>query len=175
MREEHGLGLLHVRVARHDDAEVVLGEIEQRAAQVEHLMREAIRELLGMMTRVGRDLVVATAARMQATTCRANRLGQVALDGHVDILVVYVEIEVAFLNTRGDGVKASANILGILFRNHALTGEHERMRLRAFDVGLPHALVNGQRSAKGLRELGGRILEAPAPERLVHMRAFACR
>ena len=93
----------------------------------------------------------------------------------MDILVVYVEIEVAFLNARGDGVKASANILGILFRNHALTGEHERMRLRSLDVGLPHALVNGQRSAKGLRELGGRILEAPTPERLVHMRAFTCR
>ena len=42
---------------------------------------------LACMTRVGRDLVVATPARMQATTCRANRLGQVALDGHVDILV----------------------------------------------------------------------------------------
>lgn len=148
MREEHGLGLLHVRVARHDDAKVVLGEIEQRAAQVEYLVREAVRELLGMMTRVGRDLVVATAARMQTTTCRANRLGQVAFDGHVDILVVYVEIEVAFLNARGDGVKASANILGILFRNHALTGEHERMRLRSLDVGLPHALVNGKEAPK---------------------------
>ena len=93
----------------------------------------------------------------------------------MDILVVYVEIEVAVFNLRENRIKASANLLGILFRNHALTGEHERMRLRAFDVGLPHALVNGQRSAKGLRELGGRILEAPTPECLVHMRAFVRR
>ena len=160
-----------MRVAWHDDAELVLGELEERTAQVEHLVCKARGELLGVMACIGRDLVIAAPARMQASTCCTDGLGQAALDGHVNILVIDIELEIAFVNLGCNGIESRANARGVFLRDHALTGEHKRMRLRPLDIGLPHALVDGQRRTEGLRELRGRILEATSPERLTRVHA----
>ena len=170
--EEDGLRLLHMRVAGHDDAEVVAGDVEQGGAQVEHLVHEAVRELFGVVARVGGHLVVAAAACVQAPARRADGLGQLALDGHVDVLVGDVELETAVLDAGGDAVEPGLDGIHVLGRNDAAGPEHARVRLRAGDVAFPHGAIHGQRGAEGLGEVGGRVLEASAPQCVVVVRAL---
>ena len=164
MAEEHRLRFLHVRVAGHDHAKVVRGHLVKRAAQVEYQVHEALAKLLAVQMRIRGDLIIATAARVQAPARSTDVLGQVTLDGHVDVLVVDVELELAVLDLLGDTVEPCVDSLYVFLWDDALAAEHGAMGLRAGDVGLPHALVDGQAGAEDLREIAGMVLEATAPQ-----------
>ena len=56
--EEHGLGVLEVRVARHHDAHVLLGDVDEGATKGEIALHELGAEVLGEKADVGRHLVV---------------------------------------------------------------------------------------------------------------------
>ena len=129
VREEHRLGMLQVRVARQDHAGVLLGGGHERAAQLEVSAHELLGERLYRQTRVGRHLVVARAARVQALSGLADTARELALDGHVDVLVVDVEGEVAGVDIGLDGIETRADLLGVLGADDALSGEHARMGL----------------------------------------------
>ena len=66
VREQHGLGMLQVRVARHDDVRMRLGLLDERLAQRDVGRHEVLAALLREQARVGGHLVVAAAARVQA-------------------------------------------------------------------------------------------------------------
>ena len=89
----------------------------------------------------------------------------------MNVLVIDIELEIAFVNLGCNGIEPRANVCGVLVRDNALASEHERMRLRPLDIGLPHALVDGQRRTEGLRELRRGIFEATSPERLARVHA----
>ena len=120
--EQDGLCLLHVRVAGHDDAKLARRDLEQRAADVEQLVHEPARELLGMQARVRGDLVVAAPTRVQAPAGCPDGLGEVALDGHVDIFVLDLEVEAAVFDLARDVIEAGPDVFGVFLGDDALLG-----------------------------------------------------
>ena len=121
---------------------------------------QVARTLLGEQARVGADLVVAAAARVKTRARVADFGGEHALDGHVDVLVVDVEREVARLDLALDTLKARVDLVGILLRDDALVREHRCMGARACDVLRVELLVDGKRCAEALRELAHALFES---------------
>ena len=66
MGEEHRLRMLHVRIARQNDVEVLLRLRHERMTKLHVGSHEIARTLLGEQARVGADLVVAASARVKA-------------------------------------------------------------------------------------------------------------
>lgn len=95
MAEQHGLGMLQMRVTRHDNVEVVAGLGVNHATQRTVLGKQLVEQVFRMQTRIGGNLVVTRAARVQARARNANVFDQRFLDGHMDIFVVDVELEAA--------------------------------------------------------------------------------
>ena len=70
--EEHRLGMLHVRITRQNDVEVLLRLRHKRLAQLNVRGHKIARPLLGEQARIGADLVVAAATRVKARARIAN-------------------------------------------------------------------------------------------------------
>ena len=66
MAEQHGLGMLQMRVTRHDNVEIVAGLGINHATQRTVLGKQLVEQVFRMQTRVSGNLVVTGAARMQA-------------------------------------------------------------------------------------------------------------
>ena len=66
MGEEHRLRMLHVRIARQNDVEVLLRLRHERMTKLHVCSHQVARPLLCEQARVGADLVVAAATRVKA-------------------------------------------------------------------------------------------------------------
>ena len=147
VREQHRLGVLHMGVAGQDDIEVRLGLRDERAAQGHVRRHEVAAALLGEQARVGGHLVVAAAARMQARPRVADVGDERALHGHVDILVVDVEREIACLDARLHAIEPVDDGRGVRLDDARLR-QHARVRLRPGDILRVQRLINRQRCPK---------------------------
>ena len=164
MREQHGLSVLHMRIARQNHLVVLLGRIHQYMAQLKIGLHELLGQCLDAQARVGRHLVVARTSGMQALASLADATRQLALDRHMDILVVDIEAEVAGIDIPLDSGQALGNRLLVLDADDAPGGQHLGMRLRAGDILLIEMFVDRQRRAKLLRDLGHACLKTTAPK-----------
>ena len=144
MRQQHGLSMLHVRIARQNHLLVLLGRIHQYMTQLKIGLHELLGQCLDAQARVGRHLVVARTSGMQALASLADATRQLALDRHMDILVVDIEAEVAVIDILLDSGQALGNRLLVLDTDDALGGQHLGMRLRAGDILLIEMLVDRQ-------------------------------
>ena len=90
---------------------------------------------------------------MQARASLADVGDERLLDGHVDVLVVDIELEFARIDALLDAIEPRNDGLDVRGADDALCAEHARMRLRPGDVLSIQLLVNGQRRAETLREL----------------------
>ena len=165
MGQQHRLGVLQVGVAWHHHIEVPLGDVEKNAAQGAVAGEQLVAELLGEQADVGGNLVVAGATGVQAAAGRADRAGERALDGHVDVLVVHVPDKGPVLDLAGDVGEAGVDRGLVLGRDDALLGEHAGVRAAAGDVLGGHVLVGLEACTKLLRELVNALLEPAAPQR----------
>ena len=164
MREQHGLSMLHVRVARQNHLVVLLGRIHQHMAQLKIGLHELLGQRLDAQARVGRHLVVARTSGMQALTGLADATRQLALDGHMNVFVVDVEGEVAGIDILFDSGQALGNRLLVLGTDDALGRQHFGMRPRAGDILFIEMFVDRQRRAKLLRDLGHACLKTTTPK-----------
>ncbi len=163
--EEHRLRVLEVGVAGHHDAHVLAGDVDEYAAQGVVTLDEVGAELLGVQPDVGRYLVVAGAAGVQARARGADVAREGTFDGHVDILVVDVPGKLAALDLAGDVGQARVDGGLVLIGDDALLGEHARVRAAARDVLLGHRLVDLEGRAELLREGVDALLEPTTPKR----------
>ena len=164
MREQHGLSVLHMRVARQNHLVVLLGRIHQHMAQLKIGLHELLGQRLDAQARIGRHLVVARTPSMQALASLADATRQLALDGHMNVLVVDVEGEVAGIDILFDSGQTLGNRLLVLGTDDALGRQHFGMRLRAGDILFIEMFVDRQRRAKLLRDLGHARLKTTAPK-----------
>ena len=173
--EKHRLGVLEVRVAGHHDVEVLLGSVEQDAAQRHVAGDQVVAEVLGEQADVGGDLVVAGAARVEARAGGADVAREGALDGHVDVLVVDVPDEGAVRDLAGDALEARIDGGLVVGRDDALLGEHARVGAAARDVLGGHGPVDLEARAELLRERVHALLEPTAPQRHAGSFLVFCR
>ena len=83
---------------------------------------------------VGRHLVVARAGGVELAARVADQLGQAALDRHVDVLVVLVDLEAVLVELGADFVQPPLDLLEILGADDLAAGEHARVGERLFEV-----------------------------------------
>ena len=164
MREQHGLSVLHMRVARKNHLVVLLGRIHQHMAQLKIGLHELLGQRLDAQARIGRHLVVARTPSMQALASLADTTRQLAFDGHMNVLVVDIKGEVAGIDILFDSGQALGNRLLVLGADNALGRQHLGMCLRSGDILLIEMFVNRQRRAKLLRDLGHACLKTTAPK-----------
>ena len=72
MGEEYRLRMLHVRITRQNDVEVLLRLRYERMTKLHVGSHQVARPLLGEQARVGADLVVAATTRVKARARIAN-------------------------------------------------------------------------------------------------------
>ena len=116
---------------------------------------------LRVQARVGRDLVVAAAPRVQARAGGPDPLGEHALDRHVHVLVGDPPLELAGLDLAVDLREPRLDRVRVCLGDDALRGEHARVRDGAADVLGPHALVDRQRGAELGQEPARRLSNRP--------------
>ena len=141
-----------------------LGRLHQHAAELEGGLHELAGQVLCSEPRIGRHLVVTAAPGMEALARLADPSGELALDGHVDILIVHAERERAGLDILLDGVQAVANGQGIRIADDALARQHGRVRLGTGDVLAVEMLVNRERCPELLRRGCHADLEPASPK-----------
>jgi hypothetical protein len=82
---------------------------------------------------------------VQAAADRTRQLGQPALDGHVDVLVVLGEREAAVGQLALHRVQAGEQRVAVGLLDDAPSREHPGVRPRLRDVERPQPVVEGQR------------------------------
>ena len=114
MRQQNRLSVLHMRVARQNHLVILLSGIHQHMTKRKIGLHELLGERLDAQARIGRNLVVARTPGMQAFTGLADTARQLALDGHMNVLVIDVEGEVAGIDILFDSGQALGNRLLVL-------------------------------------------------------------
>ena len=90
-------------------------------------------------------MVVAAARGVQVTAGGADDLGQSPLDGRVDVLVRGEEAEAIREEFLADLREPDEDLVGILFGDDALAGEHLAVRFAAAQIVRPQAPIEAQR------------------------------
>ena len=152
MREQHRLGMLHMRIARQNDVEVLLGLLNERMTQRNVGVHEVMRALFRKQTRVCCHLVVAASSGMETCARIADVRRQSSFDGHVNVFIVDVEREVPRLYAILHALETGINGISVFVRNDADLRQHVRMRFRSGDILSIQSLVDRQGSAKALRK-----------------------
>jgi hypothetical protein len=161
--ERDRLRHLQVREAGHHGLDVLAGELDERALQLGEEGTDRPDLVAQPEAHVGRDLVVARAAGVQALAGVAGELDQARLDVEVNVFEVDAPFEVAALDLFADRREAALDRRQVGRRDHLAVGEHRRMREAAGDVGAPEALVERHARRVALDELARRLREQRRP------------
>ena len=164
MAQKHRLRVLQMGVSGQDGVEVFLGNLDERATQLKVGSHQLGGKLLRVQARVGDHLVVSAAARVQAGARVADALGQNLLDGHVNVFVVDVELEIARVDVVLDLVEPGNDGVAVGLGDNALLGKHRGMSFGAGDVLLVHRLVHHQGGAEFLGEFAYARFESSRPQ-----------
>ena len=139
--EGHGLGDLHVGEARHDDVAAALGLGNEHFLEVFNAGDDRVDFAAQIEADVGRDLVVARAARVEALAGVADQSGKAGFDVEVHVFEFKLPLKDALFDFFLDLSHAAADVFEILFRNHADFLEHRGVGERTLNVCEGHALV----------------------------------
>ncbi|MGN5480558.1 hypothetical protein ACTMU2_38970 [Cupriavidus basilensis] len=125
---------MQVGEARQDGVGVLAGQVQQRHAQRAEQRDDVVDLAAQPQADVGRDLVIARAARVQALAGIADQRGQARLDVQVDVFQVQLPFEAAGLDFALDLRHAARDLGAVGLGDDALLGQHGRMRQRPLDV-----------------------------------------
>ena len=164
VREQHRLSMLHMCITRQNHLVILLGGVHQHVTQLQVGLHELLSQRLDAQAGIGRHLIVARTAGVQALARLADTARQLTLNGHVDVLVVDIEGKVTGIDVLLDSGQALGNRLLILGADDALGDQHLGMCLRAGDILLIEMLVDRQRRTKLLRDLGHARLKTTTPK-----------
>ena len=163
MPERDRLRDLQVREAGHDRAGVLLGQIDQREAQSLQQIADAVDFAAQPQADVGRDLVVARAAGVQALAGIADQRRQARFDVQVHVFQIELPLELAALDFAPDLRHAALNRFQVVRADDLLRGQHRCVRERPFDVDEREPLVEEHRRRIAFDEFRHRLGEASRP------------
>ena len=142
MREQHGLSMLKMRIAWEQHLFVLRRKRQKRLAQLQIRIHQFTAKLFRVETCVGDDLIVSRATGVQTRTRISDALGEHRFDGHMNVLVIDIEDEVALFDVALDLRKSCRDRFSIFMRDDTLIGKHARMRHRPSDILLVHCLID---------------------------------
>ena len=97
---------------------------------------------------------------MDLAAHRSHDLGQAALDGHVDVLVLRADLERVRLDLPAHLTEAAFELHEVVGRDDLLPREHAPVRERLLDVERRQAVVEAHRRVQGAEERVLRLGEA---------------
>jgi hypothetical protein len=164
VREEDRLRPLKVRIARHHRVDLALGELHEGGPDGVDLAA-ARRDLVAdPEPQIGRDLVVATPARMQLLAEVADTLDQTLLDPRVHVLGAGIAhgggIGGGDVRDRG---QRDVDRPALVRVEHAGANERLRPRPRPGDVARHQPVIDRKRVVERLEQRVRVAFEAPAP------------
>ena len=165
-----GHGNLQVRVARHQDLLVLLGELLQAIEEGANLGGDLLQLLAQEELQIDQHLVVARATRVNLLAHIAQAAGQQQLHLRVDILRLGLDAEVARLDLRGDLLQTTNEHLKLLGGQKADRLEHADMGQRALHVVFRQAHIQLLVVAYGVILYQGIRVEALIPKFGCHIR-----
>jgi hypothetical protein len=142
---------------------VLLRLADERAAQVLDALEAAEDAFAQIEPQVGRDLVVARAARVQALPGLARELDQAPLDVAMHVLVRLGPLKRAGLDLGADLREPLLDLREIGLADHAGRGEHAGVGEGGLDVVRGEPAVVGDRRGETLDEIGRRLGEPSRP------------
>ncbi len=135
----------------------VRGEVDQRALQVDQQGGDQVDLVAQPEANVGRDLVVARAAGVQALAGVAGELDQARLDVEMDVLELDLPGELAALDLPADRRQAALDRGQVGGGDDVDVGEHRRVGEAAGDVGAPQPAIEGDARRVAFHELAHRL------------------
>ena len=161
--QQHRLGPLQVRVARHRRLAVPLGLRDERALHLDEARVHVVEDLSEIQALIQRDLVVAGAAGVELAAHRPHDLDEAPLHVHVDVLELAPERERAALQLPANPVEPRQQALQLRLGDQLGPRERARPCRAAGQVMGPQPPVEGQRRREGLGGRIGPFGEAPRP------------
>src|SRR5438445_4997641 len=112
---------------------------------------------------IERHLLVARAARVEASSGVAQALGQQSLDEAVDVFVGTIDKGRVLAAALENGRESSFEVAGLVARQHAGVRQRTRPRNAPRDIVLEQASIELKRRPEGERLRIGRYVEAARP------------
>ena len=107
---------------------MLLGEIDQCAAQCNKLPNQCIDRTAQPQSQIGRDLIVARACRVQSLSCITGECDQTPLDIEVNVLELPRKLKLAALDFGADLRETGFDRAQIVGGNDIRVGQHPRVR-----------------------------------------------
>ncbi len=177
MGKQDRLGPLDVRVAGHDDPEILLRARPDRLLGLVHQQDDVVDRVSEVQAQIQCHLVVPAPRGVELPADLSQPLGQDLLHRHVDVFLGKVERDLPRLDLLPDGTQGGCDPGGLFLRDDLLFPEHPRMRDASPDIVPVEKDVVGDRGRELLDERIDLPLESAAPRFLLlrHVSAsFAC-
>jgi hypothetical protein len=163
MTEGDGLGHLQMREARHDAVGLAFGEVEQREYQGVDAGAQDVDFVAQPQPNIGRHLIIARAAGMQALAGIADVGGERRLDVHVHVFERFGPHEGACLDALAHAGQPGDDGVTLVLAQDALPREHAGMGDGARDVLPIQPAIEADGGGKGLDKGVGGLVETPGP------------
>ena len=170
--EGHGLGNLHVREARHDDAVVLLGLRNEHFLEVFDALDDFIDFAAEVEADVGGNLVVAGASGVKALAGVADEGGKTGFNVEMNVLELELPLELAGLNLFADLSHAALDVFEVFCGNHADLFEHGCVSNGTININERHALVEVNARGVAKNKSVNRFREAAGPGLLFGMQGI---
>jgi hypothetical protein len=164
-----------MRIARHQNILVDLGQSQQRRLQGAQALADFRRLRLHIKPQIERDLIVPAARRVQLRPRRADAFGQRGLDIHVDVFERTFPAEIARLDFSFDHREGRLDLFVLFSRQNASRGERLRVRQRTFDVVGIKPPIDRDRLAVELGRLARGLIESSPAHALISPAGHASR
>ena len=163
MSERHGLRDLHVREPGHYRRSVSIGQLDQSMLQPIDAAHDVIDFAAQPQPRVGRDLIVARAAGVQALAGVADQIGQALLDIQMNVFEFDAPFELIALDLFANLLQAALDVRQIDCADDAALMQHRCVRERALDVCERESAIEADRCRVTQHEIRHRFVESARP------------
>jgi hypothetical protein len=157
--------LRHLQVGEtgHYGVGVLLGQIDQRGLAGAEAGHNAVDRVAQVKADIGRHLVVAAAAGVQALAGVADFGGQCGLDVEVDVLPVERPVEFPRANLGQQVGHTVPDRLQIVLGQHADVVQHGGVRQRTLNIELGQPIIEGNRRGIAFDDFGNRLGKTTGP------------
>ncbi len=134
MGKKNRLGSLSMRISRHDDIQMSLGQMDEDVPQRVQLGHDPLNGIPQIHPQIQRNLVVAASPGMQFLGGIPDQLLQPGFNVHVNIFQAVGKREPSFLDFYADPVQAFRHLLRFFFLDHSGFSQHPAMGDTPFNI-----------------------------------------
>lgn len=160
MREKNWLSTLQVRITRHDNIDMLLGEIEQRGLQRAKPCTQLRNLRFDVKTQIERDLIVPTACGVKLRTRGADSFHESSFDIHVHVFERSLPLEFPGFDLPFDRAQFLLDLSPLIGGYDSCLGKPCGVRDRSGDIVAVQPPIKRNRLALAQSNLSGGLAES---------------